>query len=84
MIILINIFILTINGTIYVFNRENINDDIIHKIKMYAKELNEKKLIFKNENDTYLYFINQIEKKLKITLKKVFITDIIRININIS
>lgn len=51
---------------------------------MYAKELNEKKLIFKNENDTYLYFINQIEKKLKITLKKVFITDIIRININIS
>ncbi len=76
------IFILTINGTIYVFNRDKINDNVINKIKMYAKKLTEKNLIFKNEDDACLHFINQIEEKLKITLKKVSITDIIRININ--
>lgn len=78
------VFILTINGTIYVFNRDEINDSVINKIKMYAKELTEKKLIFKNENDACLYFINQIEEKLKITLKRASITDIIRINIYIN
>ena len=78
------VFILTINGTIYVFNRDEINDSVINKIKMYAKELTEKKLIFKNENDACLYFINQIEEKLIITLKRASITDIIRINIYIN
>lgn len=75
------IFILTINGTIYVFNRDNINDDMITKLKMYAKTITEKNLEFKTNVEAYKYFINKIEKELDIILQQVSITDIIRINI---
>mgnify|MGYP001103027567 CR=1 FL=1 len=76
------IFILTINGTIYVFNRDEINDNVILNLKTYAKKITEKNLEFKTSDETCEYFINQIEKELGIILQQVSVTDIIRININ--
>ena len=43
------IFILTINGSVYVFNRDQLNDKTIQTIKNYTKEIDEKNLKF----DTY-------------------------------
>lgn len=76
------IFILTINGTIHVFNRDNINDNLIDMLEKYAKKLNEKSLYFKFENDAYEYFVNQVQTELNIILNEIPITNIIRMNIN--
>ena len=76
------IFILTINGTIYVFNRDNINDNEITKFETSAKNITQKNLQFKTNDEACKYFINQIEKELGIILQQVSISNIIRININ--
>ena len=76
------IFILTINGTIYVFNRDNIDDNEMINIETSAKNITKKNLQFKTNDEACKYFINQIEKELGIILQQIAISNIIRININ--
>ncbi len=79
-----NLFILTINGTIHIFNQNNINKKSMEMIKMYAHTISKKAELFKNEKEIYEYFIIYIKKKLNITLEEITISNIIRINANIS
>ena len=76
------IFILTINGSLYVFNRNHLNDNTIQAIKNCTKEINEKELKFETSDEACNFFVYKIKQKLGIKLQQFCITDIIRININ--
>ena len=73
-------FILTINGSIYLFDYK-ITDDNLNILKEYAKKINNENLEFKTIDEAYSYFVDEVEKKLGIILHPIYVTDIIRINI---
>lgn len=76
------ILILTINGSVYVFNRDQLNDKTIQTIKNYTKEIDEKNLKFDTYDEACNFFVYKINQKLGIKLHQVCITDVIRINLN--
>lgn len=78
------VFILTINGTIHIFNQNNINKKSIEMIKMYSNIISKEIEHLKNEKEICEYFIIYIKKKLNIILEELTISDVVRINANIS
>lgn len=67
------IFILTINGSVYVFNRDQLNDKTIQTIKNYTKEIDEKNLKFDTYDEACNFFVydnlsNQVQHSHKYSL----------------
>lgn len=76
-----NIIVITINGTQFICNIDDIEKSELNNIKQFVKSMNFKTLQNLSDQNIYNFFEKQINKKFNIKLKKIPITDVIRINV---
>ena len=73
------IIIIIINGTQYICSAENITKKDLETLKKYSKNPIFKTNLAMNDDAIFNQFIKEISTKFNIQLKKILITDIIRI-----